>query len=112
MGTFRKNMALPFHVYLSATCFSSQNPQPSAYKLYRPRFSWSVTKNYPLNVKSHTIQYIVYLVVIVITCYFWPLDQMPAKGEVRYIHFTPNFVTTFPVQVFAFTCAQNASPSI
>ena len=48
-----------------------------------------------------------YLVVIVIKCYFWPLSGMPTRGEVHLIHFTPNFVSTFPVQVFAFTCAQN-----
>jgi amino acid permease len=34
---------------------------------------------------------------------------MPTRGEVRLIHFTPSFITTFPVQVFAFTCAQNVS---
>ena len=49
----------------------------------------------------------VYLVTIVISCYFRPIDGMPTRGEVRLVHFTPNFVSTFPVQVFAFTCAQN-----
>ena len=34
---------------------------------------------------------------------------MPERGEVRLVHFTPNFVSSFPVQVFAFTCAQNVS---
>ncbi|KAG6812774.1 hypothetical protein H0H92_000544 [Tricholoma furcatifolium] len=34
----------------------------------------------------------------------------PAPGEVNLIKFTPNFVSTFPVQVFAFTCAQNIFP--
>jgi len=53
---------------------------------------------------------VAYLVVIVIKCYFWPLKGMPEAGEVRLIHFTPNFVSTFPVQVFAFTCAQNLFP--
>ncbi|KAF8745467.1 hypothetical protein AX14_008894 [Amanita brunnescens Koide BX004] len=52
----------------------------------------------------------VYLIVIVITCYFLPLEGMPARGEIHLIHFTPNFVSTFPVQVFAFTCAQNLFP--
>lgn len=52
---------------------------------------------------------VVYLVIIVITCYFFPLEGMPPRGEVHLIHFTPNFVSTFPVQVFAFTCAQNVS---
>lgn len=34
---------------------------------------------------------------------------MPAPGKIRLIHFTPSFVSTFPVQVFAYTCAQNVS---
>ncbi|KJA28074.1 hypothetical protein HYPSUDRAFT_34403 [Hypholoma sublateritium FD-334 SS-4] len=53
---------------------------------------------------------VAYLVAIVITCYFWPLEDMPERGEVRLVHFTPNFVSSFPVQVFAFTCAQNLFP--
>ncbi|KAJ3976437.1 transmembrane amino acid transporter protein-domain-containing protein [Lentinula raphanica] len=53
---------------------------------------------------------VVYLVIIVIKCYFWPLDDMPPAGEIRLVHFTSNFVSTFPVQVFAFTCAQNLFP--
>ncbi|KAF8659850.1 hypothetical protein AX16_001735 [Volvariella volvacea WC 439] len=53
---------------------------------------------------------IVYLVVIVVTCYIWPLEGTPERGEVHLIHFTPDFVSTFPVQVFAFTCAQNIFP--
>ena len=47
--------------------------------------------------------------MIVVSCYFRPLEGTPAPGEVRLIHITPNFVSTFPVQVFAFTCAQNVS---
>lgn len=50
---------------------------------------------------------VAYLAVIVVSCYFWPLKGIPSRGEVHLVHFTPNFVTTFPVQVFAFTCAQN-----
>lgn len=50
-----------------------------------------------------------YLVVIVITAYIWPLEGTISRGEVSIIHFTPKFVSTFPVQVFAFTCAQNVS---
>jgi len=53
---------------------------------------------------------VAYLVVIVITVYFNPLEGMPDRGEVHLIHFTPNFVSTFPVQVFAFTCSQNLFP--
>ncbi|KAK2463582.1 hypothetical protein APHAL10511_004333 [Amanita phalloides] len=51
-----------------------------------------------------------YLVVIVITCYFRPMEDMPPRGQVHLIRFTPKFLTTFPVQVFAFTCAQNLFP--
>ncbi|KAF9047146.1 hypothetical protein BDZ89DRAFT_978893 [Hymenopellis radicata] len=51
-----------------------------------------------------------YLILIVITSYFWPLEDMPEPGEVHFVHFTPSFVSTFPVQVFAFTCAQNLFP--
>ncbi|KAF8967626.1 vacuolar amino acid transporter 5 [Flammula alnicola] len=53
---------------------------------------------------------VAYLVAIVITCYFWPLKGMSSPGEIRLIHFTPSFVSNFPVQVFAFTCAQNLFP--
>ncbi|KAJ7066268.1 transmembrane amino acid transporter protein-domain-containing protein [Mycena amicta] len=53
---------------------------------------------------------VAYLVLIVITVYYNPLEGMPDRGEVRLIHFTPNFVSTFPVQVFAFTCSQNLFP--
>ncbi|KAJ7250487.1 transmembrane amino acid transporter protein-domain-containing protein [Mycena haematopus] len=53
---------------------------------------------------------VAYLVVIVITVYFNPLEGMPERGEVHLIHFTPNFISTFPVQVFAFTCSQNLFP--
>lgn len=34
---------------------------------------------------------------------------MPEAGEIRLIHFTPSFVSNFPVQVFAFTCSQNVN---
>lgn len=47
--------------------------------------------------------------VIVIFCYFRPLEGTTEPGEVHLIHITPNFISTFPVQVFAFTCAQNVS---
>ncbi|KAF9006065.1 AAAP amino acid transporter [Cyathus striatus] len=53
---------------------------------------------------------VAYLVIIVTTCYFWPIANMPDRGEVHYVHITPDFVSTFPVQVFAFTCAQNLFP--
>ncbi|KIK61722.1 hypothetical protein GYMLUDRAFT_42750 [Collybiopsis luxurians FD-317 M1] len=53
---------------------------------------------------------VAYLLVIVIRCYFWPLKDMPPAGEIHLIHFTSNFISTFPVQVFAFTCSQNLFP--
>ncbi|KAI0031435.1 transmembrane amino acid transporter protein-domain-containing protein [Vararia minispora EC-137] len=53
---------------------------------------------------------VIYLVLVVIVCYFVPLEGMPPRGEVHLIKFTPNFVSTFPIQVFAFTCAQNIFP--
>ncbi|EGN96736.1 hypothetical protein SERLA73DRAFT_140480 [Serpula lacrymans var. lacrymans S7.3] len=53
---------------------------------------------------------VVYLVIIVITCYFDPLEGTTPAGEIHLIHFTPSFVSTFPVQVFAFTCSQNLFP--
>ena len=49
----------------------------------------------------------VYLVLIVIACYFRPIKGMTAPGEIHFIKFTPSFISTFPIQVFAFTCAQN-----
>ncbi|KAF7309191.1 Aa-trans domain-containing protein [Mycena kentingensis (nom. inval.)] len=53
---------------------------------------------------------VAYLVLIVISVYYNPLEGMPDRGEVHLIYFTPNFVSTFPVQVFAFTCSQNLFP--
>ncbi|KAL0953758.1 hypothetical protein HGRIS_004947 [Hohenbuehelia grisea] len=53
---------------------------------------------------------VAYLIIIVISCYFRPLKGTPERGEVHLIHFTPNFISTFPVQVFAYTCAQNLFP--
>ena len=48
-----------------------------------------------------------YLVLIVIFCYFRPVKGMKPPGEIHLIKFTPSFISTFPIQVFAFTCAQN-----
>ncbi|KAF7793498.1 hypothetical protein EIP86_004610 [Pleurotus ostreatoroseus] len=53
---------------------------------------------------------VAYLVVIVVVCYFFPLKGTQPRGEVHLIKFTPSFVSTFPVQVFAYTCAQNLFP--
>lgn len=48
-----------------------------------------------------------YLVLIVIFCYFRPIKGMTPPGEIHLIKFTPSFLSTFPIQVFAFTCSQN-----
>jgi len=53
---------------------------------------------------------IAYLLIIVVFGYFSPMEGAPEPGEIHLIHFTPTFVSTFPVQVFAFTCAQNIFP--
>ncbi|KAI1793448.1 vacuolar amino acid transporter 5 [Ganoderma leucocontextum] len=53
---------------------------------------------------------VAYLVLIVIVCYFFPLKGTMEPGDIHLIKFTPSFVSTFPVQVFAFTCAQNLFP--
>jgi len=38
------------------------------------------------------------------------LKGMIPPGEIHLIKITPSFVSTFPIQVFAFTCAQNLFP--
>jgi len=53
---------------------------------------------------------VAYLVVVVITCYFHPPPGSVPPGEIHLIHFDKDFVSTFPVQVFAFTCSQNLFP--
>ncbi|CCL98599.1 uncharacterized protein FIBRA_00601 [Fibroporia radiculosa] len=53
---------------------------------------------------------VAYLLVVVVVCYFSPISDTQAPGDIHLIHFTPSFVSTFPVQVFAFTCAQNIFP--
>ena len=58
---------------------------------------------------TDTITILVYLVLIVVVCYFYRPEGSPQPGEIHLIHFTPAFVSTFPIQVFAFTCAQNVS---
>lgn len=53
---------------------------------------------------------VAYLVIVVVWCYFFPIEGTQAPGPRYLIHFTPQFVSTFPVQVFAYTCAQNLFP--
>lgn len=54
---------------------------------------------------------VTYLVVLVVACYYKPPKGSTPPGEIHLIRFTGTFVSTFPVQVFAFTCAQNVSDS-
>ncbi|KAI5123504.1 hypothetical protein M0805_006664 [Coniferiporia weirii] len=53
---------------------------------------------------------VAYLILIVIVCYFNPPEGSTSPGDIHFVHFTPSFISTFPVQVFAFTCAQNLFP--
>lgn len=53
---------------------------------------------------------IAYLVVFVVYGYFRPLEGAPEAGDIHLVHITPGFLSSFPVQVFAFTCAQNIFP--
>ncbi|ELU43692.1 vacuolar amino acid transporter 5 [Rhizoctonia solani AG-1 IA] len=52
----------------------------------------------------------VYLVCIVIFCYWSPPEGTVKPGPIHIIHFDKSFISTFPVQVFAYTCAQNLFP--
>lgn len=51
-----------------------------------------------------------YLILIVVLCYFRPIKGMTPPGEIHLIKITPSFLSTFPIQVFAFTCSQNLFP--
>ncbi|KAF8327211.1 transmembrane amino acid transporter protein-domain-containing protein [Cantharellus anzutake] len=53
---------------------------------------------------------VVYVVIIVVACHFRPPEGSAEPGEWHLVHFTPSFISNFPVQVFAFTCAQNLFP--
>lgn len=53
---------------------------------------------------------IAYLVIFVVYAYFIPLEGAPEPGDIHLVHITPAFLSSFPVQVFAFTCAQNVFP--
>ncbi len=54
---------------------------------------------------------VAYLVTIVVVCYISPPKGSSPPGEIHLIHFTPSFISTFPIQVFAYTCGQNVRPS-
>ncbi|GAA5974441.1 hypothetical protein JCM11641_003214 [Rhodosporidiobolus odoratus] len=48
-----------------------------------------------------------YLIFIVIFYTFVSHEELPPSGEVDMVRFGPEFVQSLPVQIFAFTCAQN-----
>ncbi|GJN90138.1 hypothetical protein Rhopal_003137-T1 [Rhodotorula paludigena] len=48
-----------------------------------------------------------YLVFIVLYFTFVDHDDLPPSGQFQYFRFGPSFVQSLPVQIFAFTCAQN-----
>ncbi|GAA5886468.1 hypothetical protein JCM16303_001420 [Sporobolomyces ruberrimus] len=50
---------------------------------------------------------IAYLVFIVLFYTFLDASELPAPGEVELFKFGPSFIQSLPVQIFAFTCAQN-----
>lgn len=66
--------------------------------------SWAIFLTHLRVLKAYRTAY---LVVVVIWCYFFPLEGTMKPGPRYLVHFTPSFVSTFPVQVFAYTCAQN-----
>ncbi|GAA6009585.1 hypothetical protein JCM11491_001024 [Sporobolomyces phaffii] len=50
---------------------------------------------------------IAYLVFIVLFYTFLDASELPPPGEVELFKFGPSFIQSLPVQIFAFTCAQN-----
>ncbi|KAJ3491871.1 hypothetical protein NLI96_g402 [Meripilus lineatus] len=90
MGTVRTYLDIHNYALPHPINFPSKTRQPSPHKLH--------------------CALLVYLVVIVVVCYFHPLKGTQEPGEIHLIHFTHNFISTFPVQVFAYTCAQNLFP--
>ncbi|GAA6061147.1 hypothetical protein JCM10212_001747 [Sporobolomyces blumeae] len=50
---------------------------------------------------------IAYLVFIVVFYTFFRSADLPSPGDVELFKLGPEFVTSLPVQIFAFTCAQN-----
>jgi amino acid permease len=47
--------------------------------------------------------------VIVVVCWYFIKGPDPNRGEIVLGRFGTNTLASFPVQVFAFTCAQNVS---
>lgn len=64
-----------------------------------------------VTVRANNI-FAVYLVTIVIVCHFHPPKGSADPGEWHLIRFTPSFISTFPAQIFGFTCSQNVCPAI
>ncbi|GAA5913252.1 hypothetical protein JCM6882_000043 [Rhodosporidiobolus microsporus] len=50
---------------------------------------------------------IAYLIFIVIFYTFVSHEELPPSGDVELFKFGPSFIQSLPVQIFAFTCAQN-----
>ncbi|GAA6019624.1 hypothetical protein JCM10207_006946 [Rhodosporidiobolus poonsookiae] len=50
---------------------------------------------------------IAYLIFIVIFYTFVSHEELPPSGEMDLFRFGPSFIQSLPVQIFAFTCAQN-----
>ncbi|GAA5939860.1 aspartate/glutamate transporter [Sporobolomyces koalae] len=50
---------------------------------------------------------IAYLVFIVLYYTFLDSSELPPRGTVELFRFEPSFIQSLPVQIFAFTCAQN-----
>ncbi|KAF9163938.1 hypothetical protein DFQ27_002708 [Actinomortierella ambigua] len=50
---------------------------------------------------------VVYLVFIVVFFYSFPTAPLPPMDKLRLVRLTPDFFTTLPIFVFAFTCHQN-----
>ncbi|GAA5924745.1 hypothetical protein JCM1841_004135 [Sporobolomyces salmonicolor] len=50
---------------------------------------------------------IAYLVFVVVFYTFVRYDELPPSGPIEMFKFGPRFLQSLPVQIFAFTCAQN-----
>ncbi|GAA5827480.1 hypothetical protein JCM11251_003830 [Rhodosporidiobolus azoricus] len=48
-----------------------------------------------------------YLIFVVIFYTFVSHEELPPSGDVELFKFGPSFIQSLPVQIFAFTCAQN-----
>lgn len=108
MGFRWKELDFDFDGRFDAVVFFQAYRQFEAYELYCFVFCRWVLCSLLVR-RTRWVVWKVYLVAIVVKCYFWPMEEMQKPGDISLIHFTPNFISTFPVQVFAFTCSQNVS---